>query len=84
MGLGPRILGSRPVPKADAQSLSHLGAPGKGFRVGQRKVPGVNIQFFKTLKAEILKLLKRNILLSDGQELMMQECHINKRCLYSE
>jgi len=28
MGLDPRILGSRPKPKADAQRLSHLGAPG--------------------------------------------------------
>ena len=27
VGLDPRILGSRPEPKADAQSLSHPGIP---------------------------------------------------------
>ena len=30
-GLNPRTPGSRPGPKADAQPLSHPGAPGCGF-----------------------------------------------------
>ena len=34
-GLDPRTSGSRPEPKADAQPLSHLGAP-KGERVLSR------------------------------------------------
>ena len=31
VGLDPRTLGSQPEPKADAQSLSHPGAPVFGF-----------------------------------------------------
>ena len=30
-GLDPRVLGSRPEPKADAQRLSHPGAPASKF-----------------------------------------------------
>ena len=34
VGLHPRTLGSRPKPKADAQPLSHSGAPNSPFLIG--------------------------------------------------
>ena len=37
MGLHPGTPGSRPKPKADAQTLSHLGVPRSGYLVGHPK-----------------------------------------------